>query len=115
MACRDIRRVGRISIGKNGYQGPCYAGYIAGICLRRAVEEFENVLSLLTSSTVLSVPIAHEALIAPFPHMSDRWLLILKSALEIARDGILQIGLGDAHMYIPPVLGAIISRERIAV
>lgn len=102
-------------LAKNDTRGLVARGTSQGFALRRAVEEFENVLSLLTSTTMLSVPISHHALIAPFPDLSDKWLLILKSALEIARDGTLQIGAGDAHIYIPPLVGAIISKERIAV
>jgi hypothetical protein len=45
-----------------------------------------------------------------------RWLVVLKSALESARDGIVKsLNLSDAYMYIPPEVGAVMSSDMIAV
>ena len=83
---------------------------------RRALEEYKNVLSLLTEPRRLTVAICHHPLIAPFPDISERWLLLLKSALESARDGTLETpNLSAAYTYIPPEVGTMMSADRVAV
>lgn len=103
-------------IAKIDSRGLVMRGTSTAFALRRALEVFNNVLTLLTTPRKLSVSIAHHSLIAPFPHIPDRLLLMLRSALEIARDGRLQTDVvNDAYLYIPPEVGAIISTDRIAV
>lgn len=97
-------------------RGLVMRGTSEGFALRCALEEFNNVFTLLTTPACLSVPIGHHPLIAPFPDIDDRWLLVLKSALEMSRDVPLRPDAScNAQMYIPPELGAIVSRERIGV
>ena len=91
-------------------------GYSAGSAIRHAVEEYNNALSLLTIPRKLCDVMVHHPLIAPFPDISDRWLYVLKCSLEIARDGSRESGeVSDAYTYIPPEVGAIISKARVAV
>lgn len=91
-------------------------GASAGFALRQAVEEYNNALSLLTTPRKLSNVMVHHPLIAPFPDISDWWLGVLRFSLQIARDGARETGeVSDAYTYIPPEVGAIISKERVAV
>ena len=91
-------------------------GTSAESALRHAVAEYNNALSLLTTPRKLSDVMVHHPLIAPFPDISDRWLYVLKCSLEIARDGARETGdVSDAYTYIPPEVGAIISKGRVAV
>lgn len=83
---------------------------------RHALQEYKNALSLLTGPRKLTVAMCHSPLIAPFLDISDRWLIVLKSALENAWDGIVRTpNLSDAYMYLPPEVGAVISSDRVEV
>lgn len=83
---------------------------------RHALEEYRNALSLLMQPRKLTVAMCHHPLILPFPDICDRWLVVLKGALENARDGIVRNpNLSDAYMYIPPDVGVDMSSDRVAV
>lgn len=99
-------------IAKIDSRGLVKRGTSTGFALQRALEVFNNVLTLLTTPKKLYVSIAHHSLIAPFPDISDRCLLWLRFALDIEADGSPQ---HDAYLYIPPEVGTIISKDRIAV
>lgn len=91
-------------------------GTSAQFACRHALEEYNNALSLLVEPRKLTVAMCHHPLILPFPDISDRWLVVLKSALENARDGIVKTpNLSDAYMYIPPDVGVQMSSDRVAV
>ena len=91
-------------------------GTSAEFARRHALQEYTNAISLLTEPRKLTVAMSHHPLIAPFPDICDRWLFVLKDALESARDCVLKTpNISDAYMYIPPEVGAILSRDRVAV
>jgi len=97
-------------------KGLVVRGTFAEFAHRQALEEYSNAFSLLTVPRALTVAMWHHPLIAPFPDIDDRWLVVLKSALESARDAIVETPhLGDAYMYIPPELGAVMSWDRVAM
>jgi hypothetical protein len=103
-------------LAKYDSKGLVRRGTSLGFARRHATEEYINALSLLTTPRKLSMPMSHHPLIAPFTDISDPWLVMLKSALENARDDTKQTAnLGDAYMYIPPELGSIMSHDRVAV
>lgn len=103
-------------VAKCASKGLVNRGASAGFALRRALEEYNNARSLLVTPRKLSAVMVHQPLVAPFPDISDRWLYVLKFALENARDGSRETGeVSDAYTYIPPEVGAIISKERVAV
>lgn len=103
-------------VAKCDSKGLVKRGASVGSALRHALEEYNNALSLLITPRKLSAVMVHHPLIAPFPDISDRWLHVLKFSLEIARDGKRETGeVSDAYTYTPPEVGAIISKERVAV
>lgn len=91
-------------------------GTSADFARGHALREFKSALSLLTEPRKLTVAMRHSPLVQPFPDISDRWLIVLKTALENARDGIVRTpNLSDAYMYSPPEVGAVMSSDRVAV
>jgi hypothetical protein len=103
-------------IAKIDSRGLVKRGTSTSFAHRRAIEVFNNVLTLLTTPRKLHVCIPHDCLIAPFPDISDRCLLMLRFALEIEGDGTPHPDVvSDAHCYIPLEVGAIISQARVAV
>ena len=97
-------------------KGLVMRGTSAEFARRHALQEYTNAISLLTEPRKLTVAMSHHPLIAPFPDICDRWLFVLKDALESARDCVLKTpNISDAYMYIPPEVGAILSRDRVAV
>ena len=91
-------------------------GASSGFALRHALQAYTNAFSLLSTPRKLVDIVVQHPLIAPFPDIGDRWLSVLKDTLEHARDGMRE---GDdprtAYIYIPPELGAIVSKQRLAV
>lgn len=103
-------------VARRESKGLVIRGASADCALGRALQEYTNAFSLLTTPRKLSSIMVHHPLIAPFPDISDRWLFVLKDQLEVARDGTREAAdVSDAYMYIPPEVGAIISKERRAV
>jgi hypothetical protein len=91
-------------------------GTSAQFACRQALEEYNNALSLLMEPRKLTVAMSHHPLILSFPDICDRWLLVLKCALENARDGIVKTPTLDvAYMYIPPDVGVDMSSDMVAV
>lgn len=74
-------------VAKIESRGLVLRGTSPGFARRRALEVFHNVFTLLTIPRKMSVSIPHHSLIAPFPDISDRCLLMLKAALEFEGDG----------------------------
>ena len=101
-------------VAKIDSRGLVLRGTSTGFAQRRALEVFNNVFTLLTTPRKMSVSTPHHSLIAPFPDISDRCLLMLKSALEFEGDGT-RVGdvRGDAVWYIPPKVGATVFKDRI--
>lgn len=97
-------------------KGLTMRGTSADFARGHALREFKSALSLLTEPRKLTVAMRHSPLVQPFPDISDRWLIVLKTALENARDGIVRTpNLSDAYMYSPPEVGAVMSSDRVAV
>lgn len=103
-------------LARIGSKGLIKRGTSAQFACRHALEEYNNALSLLMEPRKLTVAMCHHPLVLPFPSICDRWLVVLKSALENARDGIVKTpNLNDAYMYIPPDVGVDMSPDRVAV
>lgn len=91
-------------------------GTSAQFACRRALEEYNSALSLLKEPRRLTVAMCHHPLILPFPEICDRWLVVLKSILERARDAtVITPNLNEAYMYIPPEVGVHMSSDMVAL
>ena len=106
-AFRVARAATRLLVGR---------GTSAQFARRHAIQEYNNALSLFAEPRKLTVSMCHGPLITPFPDLSDRWLIVLKDALQTARDGTMETpNVSDAYSYIPPDVGANMSADRFAV